>query len=58
MKSLVDKNLISAQEKELKGKNYRVVKIDNKPMIITCDFNLDRLNLEIENGIIVNVYEG
>lgn len=45
---------LSAQ-KELK---YRIVKTDGKGMIITCDFNPDRLNLEVENGIITNVYEG
>ena len=33
--------------------NYRIVIKDSKPYIITCDFNMDRLNLEIENNIII-----
>jgi len=49
---------INSAEKELKDKIYRIVKIDGKGMIVTCDFITDRLNLEIENNIIVNVYEG
>ncbi len=33
--------------------NYRIVIKDSKPYIITCDFRMDRLNLEIENNIII-----
>ena len=33
--------------------NYRIVVKDSKPYIITCDLRMDRLNLEIENNIII-----
>ena len=33
--------------------NYRIVMRDSKPYIITCDLKMDRLNLEIENNIII-----
>ena len=33
--------------------NYRIVIKDSKPYIITCDLRMDRLNLEIENNIII-----
>lgn len=55
--NLIGQTLKSA-EKELKDRVYRIVKIDGKGMMITSDCRLDRLNLEIENNIIVNVYEG
>lgn len=38
--------------------SYRIVRIDGTNFIITDDLKLDRLNLEIENGIIVNCYGG
>lgn len=38
--------------------SYRIVRIDDTNFIITDDLKLDRLNLEIENGIIVNCYGG
>lgn len=38
--------------------SYRIVRIDDTNFIITCDLKLDRLNLEIENGVIVNCYGG
>lgn len=43
--------------KEIK-EDYRIVKRDNTNYIITCDFHLDRLNIEIENGIITAVNYG
>jgi hypothetical protein len=55
--NLVGQTLISAQ-KELKDRDYRIVKIDGQDMYVTDDIYYDRLNLEIENGIITNVYEG
>jgi hypothetical protein len=55
--NLVGQTLNSAQ-KELEDVDYRIVKIDSKAMTITDDFKPDRLNLEIKNGIITNVYEG
>lgn len=57
MNNLIGKTLNFAK-KELKDRDYRIVKIDGKGMMITCDFNYNRLNLEIENGIIINVYKG
>lgn len=53
------KDLKSAQE-IIKENNfiYRIVRVDNIPMVITDDFKLDRLNLEIYNGIIQNCYGG
>lgn len=57
MEELIGLSLEAAKEK-LKDKEYRIVKIDGKGMAVTCDFHLDRLNLEIENEIIINVYGG
>ena len=57
MENLVGLTLESARE-ELKDKDYRVVKIDGVGMMITCDFRSDRVNLEVENNIIVRVYGG
>ena len=61
MKELIGLDLDSARKK-LENKDFRIVIIDCKGLIITCDFNPDRLNLEIENKdgvlIIVNVYGG
>lgn len=57
MSNLIGQTLDSA-EKELKNRIFRIVKIDGKGMMITCDFRPDRLNLEIENNIITRVYEG
>jgi hypothetical protein len=54
---LVGKTLKFA-EKELEGKEYRVVREDITNFVITDDLHLDRLNLEIDNGIITNVYNG
>lgn len=37
---------------------YRLTKINKESLIITCDFRLDRLNLEIENKIVTKTYIG
>ena len=55
--SLIGLDLDLAQKK-LENKDFRIVRIDSKSMAITDDFSFDRLNLEIENNIIVNVYGG
>lgn len=56
---LLGLDLKSAQEKlKQENKIYRIIRIDNVDMIGTCDFNPDRLNLEVENNIIVNVTNG
>lgn len=57
MQSLVGQSLESAK-KELKDKKYRITRIDNRTMAITDDFVYDRLNLQIEKGIIVKVTGG
>ena len=57
MKELIGLDSDSARKK-LENKEYRIVRIDGKGLMITCDFHPDRLNLEIENNIVVNVYGG
>lgn len=57
LKSLKGMDLNSAKEK-LKGSEYRIVSIDGKAMAITCDFHIERLNLEVENNLVTNVYGG
>lgn len=37
----------------LDGYDYRIVREDNTNYMITCDFNLHRINLEIEDDIVV-----
>jgi len=54
---IIGLTLESAREK-LKNKDFRIVKINHRNMAVTDDFNSDRYNLEIENNIIVNCYEG
>lgn len=56
-RNLIGQTLNSA-EKELKDKIYRIVKRDSENMTITDDFLDERLNLEIENGIITKIYKG
>ena len=57
MENLVGLTLKSAKE-NLKDRDYRIVRIDGVGMMITCDFRSDRVNLEVENNIIVRVYGG
>lgn len=40
------------------GFDYRIVRKDHKPFVITHDLKVDRVNLEIENGIVTNAYYG
>lgn len=49
---------IAQKRLEQENKIYRITRIGNVGMIGTCDFNPDRLNLEVENNIIVNVTNG
>lgn len=59
MESLVGLDLLVAQkELETENKIYRITKIDGVAMITTCDFNPYRLNLEIENNIVIKVTNG
>jgi hypothetical protein len=57
MENLIGLTLELAKKK-LKNKNYRIVRIDGVGMIVTCDFRPERVNLEIENNIVVRVYGG
>lgn len=52
--------LVGKEESVLKTieDKYRIVSRDGKPFIITCDFNLDRLNIKIMKGIITEIYYG
>lgn len=45
---------------ELKAKSikHRRTKIDGVPQIVTRDMNMDRLNIEVEQGIVTKVYRG
>ncbi len=38
--------------------NYRIVRRDGKPYIVTCDYNPERVNIELENNIVINIYTG
>lgn len=57
MENLVGLTLKSAKE-NLKDRDYRIVRIDGVGMMITCDLRTDRVNLEVENNIIVKTYNG
>jgi len=48
----------AAKKLETENKIYRISRVDNTPMMITCDFVPERLNLEIEDGKIINVTNG
>lgn len=54
---LIGLTLESARE-ILKDKKYRIVRIDGKGMMVTCDYRPERLNLEIENNIITKIHNG
>lgn len=47
------RSLLSVEERD-----YRTVRIDGVGMMITCDFRTNRVNLEVENNIIVRTYNG
>lgn len=38
--------------------DYRIVSIDGKGMIITCDFKMERLNLYVVDNKITNITLG
>ena len=40
------------------GLTYRIVKRDGESYVITMDYSLSRINLEIESGIVTNAYIG
>ena len=37
---------------------HRVTKVDGMPRVITADFNPDRINLHLENSIVVDLTMG
>lgn len=40
------------------GKHGRVMRLDGKVFFGTCNYRLDRVNLEIDNGIVTNAWLG
>lgn len=38
--------------------SYRIVREDTNDYIVTCDLNLSRINISIDNGIVTNVNIG
>lgn len=58
--SIIGKELNDDLRKELNDNNieFRVTKKDGKFYMITCDFKLNRLNIELENNIITNIKLG
>jgi hypothetical protein len=40
------------------GWEFRVVKVDGEPLVVTADFNEHRLNADIDNGIVVAITVG
>lgn len=40
------------------GVDYRVVRIDEHPMVVTCDLIVDRANLEVDGGVVTVIYYG
>ena len=47
------RSLLSAEQRD-----YRTVRIDGVGMMISCDFRLERVNLEVENNIVTRTYGG
>ncbi|MEM7092029.1 MAG: DUF6777 domain-containing protein [Actinomycetota bacterium] len=43
---------------DLNGCNYRIVRIDGQQFNVTFDFIFDRMNWEIDNGVITNITLG
>lgn len=59
MENLIGLTLEEARfQLSVKRVNNRVVRIDGKSMVITDDLNFDRVNLEIENNIVIRIYNG
>ena len=40
------------------GLSWRVVKRDGTPLIVTRDFNGNRINLSIDRGIVIEAHRG
>ncbi len=57
--SVVGKTLNQAKELAgFSGFSVRVTRVDEERYMVTLDLRLDRINVEIENDIIVNSYIG
>lgn len=56
MKEYIGMN-ISDFRKLYPGIIHRVVRNNNNPMVVTCDFKPGRLNITLENNIIVKIKE-
>lgn len=57
---LLKDELIGLTFEEAKKHNYnlRVYKEDGTPYVLTMDFVADRINVELYNGLIINLYLG
>ena len=56
---LIGKSLFDAQEFcKLNKIKHRVVREDIHNYVITCDLRFDRVNLEIDEGVVTNAYIG
>ncbi len=43
----------------LKGDvSFRITKLDGYSIPITADYKVERLNLEVENGLVTHIYYG
>ncbi len=42
----------------LQGVRYRIVSENGQPFMVKADYDSSRLNLSIDNGIVVNAYYG
>ena len=40
------------------GHRYRVVRVDGQPRVVTADYNPNRFNLHIQDGVVVDCYTG
>lgn len=54
-KALIGKTITEAEESDASWMSIRPIMIDGEHMIVTQDWNLGRVNVEIENGVITKV---
>lgn len=40
------------------GFKFRITKTDGKPMVITHDYNINRINVEVRSNEIIDAYTG
>jgi hypothetical protein len=59
LNSLIGKTLDQANEMAgFSGFSIRVVKENGTPYMVTCDLQFTRINVEIENGIVIKNHIG